>query len=632
MFRPVEMLWVDLLVDRGSVTAALDILGRLQVIELRQYDRPQPPFEVTSDTGSLERLLAVEHELESVAQLLPEPDMTMVDAARRNWPTELVLPELERRCRDWLQQVEPIASRLREVRTRLEELEVLVVCLESLPPREYDVALLAESPSRAFPPFVALGSVDDIDALEGLYGSIVWRAYPVRGGEDEKAGKERVLVAGVTDADALAELERRFHSRGMRFVRVPAGLKASVAEALDQARAMLVAQQSVQQRLVAELDELNRRSGIAGDAWLLERHRWVNESLTDSLTGKRFVWLGGWVPENRYEELVTRLQAEKVPFLINREAAQQHGLPPVQLDNPRWIRQFEIFVRGFGVPASNEVDPSPLLAVMTPLMFGYMFGDVGQGAVLIVIGYLARRRFPVLNLLIAGGISSVAFGFLYGSLFADEHILPALWLRPMDAPLWVLGVPVAFGFIAILASMLLYALQALWRGRIRRWWALDAPIVTMYLALPLGFVSLTAALLVVSASLLWLFVAVGLYGYRGLGIAGVLPALLREFAELLEIVFQLVINTLSFARLGAFALAHAGLSAAVIALAEMPGSLLGKIVVFVIGNAIVIALEGLVVSIQTTRLVMFEFFRRFLVGEGQPFRPLTIPNDGRFAS
>ncbi len=632
MFRPAEMLWVDLLVDRDSVTAALDILGRLQVIELRQYDRPQPPFELIPDSGLLERLVAVERELESVARLLPEPDMSMVDAERRNQSTELVLPGLERGCRDWLQRVEPIADRLREVRTRLEELEVLVVCLESLPPREYDIALLAEDPSRAFPPFVALGSVDDIDALEGLYGQIVWRAYPVKRGDEEEVGKQRALVVGVTDTDALGELERRFHSRGMRFVRVPAGLKASVAEALHQAHALLDEQESVQQQLVTELDQLNRRTGIAGDLWLLDRHRWVNETLADSLTGKRFVWLGGWIPETRYDELVNNLQAAEVPFLINRESAQQHGPPPVQLENPRWIRRFEVFVRGFGVPASDEVDPSPLLAVMTPLMFGYMFGDVGQGAVLIVIGYLARRRFPIMDLLIAGGFSSVAFGFLYGSLFAEEHILPALWLRPMEEPLWVLGVPVAFGFVAILASMILYGLQALWRGRIRRWCALDAPIVTMYLALPLGFVSMTAALVVVFASLLWLFVAVGLRGYRERGIAGMLPAVLREFAELLEIVFQLVVNTLSFARLGAFALAHAGLSAAVIALAEMPGSLPGKIVVFIIGNAIVIALEGLVVSIQTTRLVMFEFFRRFLVGEGRPFRPLTIPDSGRFAS
>lgn len=631
MFRPVEMIWVDLLVDRSSVTAALDILGRLQVIELRQYDRPQTPFEVASESGLLERLVTVGQNLENIAQWLPKPDMTLIDMERRNQSTELVLPELERRCHDWLQQAKPIINQLRKAGTRLEELEVLVVCLESLPPQEFDIALLAHDPSRAFPPFVALGTADDVDVLDARHGQIIGRAYPVKQGDDEEPGKERVLVVGVTDADALGELERRFHSRGMRFVSVPAGLKASSAEALEQARGLLTEQATIHEKLVAELEELNRRTGMAGDLWLLNRHRWVNETLADSLTGKRFVWLGGWVPETRYDEMVTSLQSDNVPFLINRETAQQHGLPPVQLDNPRWIQRFETFVRGFGVPAADEVDPSPLLAIMTPLMFGYMFGDVGHGAVLIVIGYFARRWVPVLELLIAGGISSVAFGFLYGSLFANEHILPALWLRPIEEPLWVLGIPIAFGFIAIFASMLLYALQALWRGRLRRWWAVEAPIVIMYLALPLGWFSITAALLVVFASLVWLFTAVGMRGYHKQGFAGVLPAVFKELAELLEIVFQLLINTLSFARLGAFALAHAGLSVAVIALAEMPGSMLGKIVVFIIGNAIVIALEGLVVSIQTTRLVMFEFFRRFLVGEGRPFRPLTLPNDTRFA-
>lgn len=631
MFRPVEMIWVDLLVDRSSVTAALDILGRLRVIELRRYDRPQTPFEVAAESGLPERLSAVEQGLQSVAQLLPEPDMTLVRIDRRNQSTELVLPGLERRCREWAQQAKPIARQLRKAKTRLEELEVLVVCLESLPPSEFNVTLLAEDSRRAFPPFVALGSADDIDVLDGRYGHIIGRAYPIKRGEDEEPTKDRVLVVGVTDADALSELERRFHSRGMRFVRVPAELKSSSAEALTQVRHMLREQQSVQQKLTAELEELNQRTGIAGDVWLLNRHRWVNETLSDSLTGIRFVWLGGWVPETRYHELVTSLQSSNVPFLINRESARGHGLPPVQLDNPRWIQRFETFVHGFGVPTADDVDPSPLLAIMTPLMFGYMFGDVGQGAVLIAIGYFARRYVPVLELLIAGGISSVVFGFLYGSLFANEHILPALWLRPMEEPLWVLGVPIVFGFFAILVSMLLYAVQALWHGRIARWWAVDAPIVLMYLALPVSVISLTLGSLLILMALAWLCTAVGVRGYRSRGLAGVVPAILKEIAELLEIAFQLIINTLSFARLGAFALAHAGLNAAVVALAEMPGGMVGKTAVFIIGNAIVIALEGLVVSIQTTRLIMFEFFRRFLVGEGRPFRPLTSPNNTRFA-
>ena len=88
---------------------------------------------------------------------------------------------------------------------------------------------------------------------------------------------------------------------------------------------------------------------------------------------------------------------------------------------------------------------------------------------------------------------------------------------------------------------------------------------------------------------------------------------------------QLAVNTLSFARVGAFALAHAGLSQAVVTLAGLTDHAWAAFLVLLLGNLLVIVLEGLVVSVQTTRLILFEFFIRFLKGEGRPFRPLVPP-------
>jgi V/A-type H+/Na+-transporting ATPase subunit I len=88
---------------------------------------------------------------------------------------------------------------------------------------------------------------------------------------------------------------------------------------------------------------------------------------------------------------------------------------------------------------------------------------------------------------------------------------------------------------------------------------------------------------------------------------------------------QIAVNTVSFVRVGAFALAHAGLSAAVIGMAAATGGGIGWLLVMILGNALVIALEGLIVSIQTTRLLLFEFFIRFLTAEGRQLRPLTGP-------
>ena len=76
---------------------------------------------------------------------------------------------------------------------------------------------------------------------------------------------------------------------------------------------------------------------------------------------------------------------------------------PLLLANPAWARPFEIFSRALGMPSRNEADPSALLAIAVPLMFGYMFGDVGQGLVIAAAGFVLRKRWPLARLFVAGG-------------------------------------------------------------------------------------------------------------------------------------------------------------------------------------------------------------------------------------
>ncbi|MDX1697651.1 MAG: hypothetical protein R3308_05155, partial [Thiohalobacterales bacterium] len=101
--------------------------------------------------------------------------------------------------------------------------------------------------------------------------------------------------------------------------------------------------------------------------------------------------------------------------------------------------------------------------------------------------------------------------------------------------------------------------------------------------------------------------------------------LISAAGVLLENLFQLILNTISFVRVGAFALAHAGLSLAFEILAEATVNMVVTFGILLLGNLVVILLEGLVVTVQTTRLILFEFFIRFLRGTGRTFRPLTAP-------
>jgi len=290
----------------------------------------------------------------------------------------------------------------------------------------------------------------------------------------------------------------------------------------------------------------------------------------------------------------------------------------VVLANPLWARPFEVFVRLLGTPGAAEADPSLLVALIAPLLFGFMFGDVGQGAVLLIAGLALRKKSPALRLLVPGGLSAIAFGFAFGSVFAREDVIPALWVHPLGEPLTVLGTALGFGVIVILLGLLLNALQYHWRGELAKWAATEAGLLVAYLGIVGSFVD---------ARLLWALpggIAWMLAGSALTEPGDRLGSLGHAAGESLERLLQLGVNTVSFVRVGAFALAHAGLSTAVVGIAEAAGPAYWP--VLLIGNAAIIALEGLVVGIQTTRLILFEFFIRFLAARGRPFEPLLPPS------
>jgi V/A-type H+-transporting ATPase subunit I len=269
------------------------------------------------------------------------------------------------------------------------------------------------------------------------------------------------------------------------------------------------------------------------------------------------------------------------------------------------------------MPGRAEADPSVVVAVVAPLMFGFMFGDVGQGLVLAFVGALYGRKSPVLRLLLPGGIVAMVFGLMFGSVFCFEAI-PALWLRPLDHPITLLAVTLAFGVALLSLGLAINVVQACWRGEFSHWLAHDAGLGVAYLSIMTSFVwrpALWGALV----GALW-FAAGGAALAHGSWVKAGAVAV----AEFVEKLIQLLVNTVSFSRVGAFALAHAGLSAAVIGLAETAGGA-GFWIVILAGNALILTLEGLVVGIQTTRLMLFEFFIRFLEGGGRALAPLSPP-------
>jgi V/A-type H+-transporting ATPase subunit I len=183
----------------------------------------------------------------------------------------------------------------------------------------------------------------------------------------------------------------------------------------------------------------------------------------------------------------------------------------------------------------------------------------------------------------------------------------------------VLFVPLGGGVLVLLLGLVLNAVELHWRGEFLRWVQVEAAVVVLYLSIIAAFF-LPRLVLLSAAAVVWFFAGSLLQGQGKWWMR-----LVSAGGVLLESVFQLLVNTVSFVRVGAFALAHGGLSLAFITLAAATDSTIIGMLILLLGNLIVIMLEGLVVTIQTTRLILFEFFIRFLQGTGRIFRPLAAP-------
>ena len=391
----------------------------------------------------------------------------------------------------------------------------------------------------------------------------------------------------------------------------------------------------------SHLHAVAEQTGLAAALADLLRLDWIARSVHELRTSELLAFISGWTSDSSGAGIERAVAVSGARALVHFPLPPTQSTPPLLLSNPRWARPFEIFSRALGVPGRDEADPTPVVAVVAPLLFGYMFGDIGQGAVIFGAGLWLARRHPLARLLISAGLASMLFGWVFGSVFAMEHLLQPLWLRPLENPLAVLAVPLIAGAVLLLFGLALNGVGAWWSGRLAEWLRRDAGGVVVYFGLLLSFFG-HAWLWLAACGVVWTLGAELLHQTmrRGsaaparVGSAHATPviALAAALGELLERTLQLAVNTLSFARVGAFALAHAGLSSAVIALAQIAGHGLGALLVLILGNLVILVLEAMVVSIQTTRLVLFEFFTRFLTGAGRVFLPLPPPPSmtGRF--
>ncbi|MFP3040342.1 V-type ATP synthase subunit I [Treponema primitia] len=528
------------------------------------------------------------------------------------------------------------------------------------------------------------------ERLEDLRSNLADRAViiPLGSGKDD----DRILAA--SSRKGRFALDSELKKQEFVPIAVPEGYKGVPGELLSGLQTRLGGMEEALKSIEADKKQVKEEYGPALAAlhgsFLMAS---ITEDLKHRLASTKSVYvLSGWVPADSMGKLVEDLE-KRTEGRVGVRAFDPNEIPevrdgktkvPVSLNHGAFVKGFEGVVFSYGAPLYGTIDPTPLVAFFFTILFGIMFGDVGQGFVLFLAGILTGRRgIKALSKfknystpLISVGIASMVMGFLNGEIFASEE----LFVRPTRAltgfltghpvdriltlmPLtekggsvtklfyffgFTIAVGIVFNSIGLLVNIVnQWGLKKYERalfsktgisGLLLFWYAISIAIRCLLGGRFAWFDGIGLALPVFCiffGPVLWRVFA----REKPVLEHGLMVFIMEGFVEILETVSTYISNTVSFLRVGAFALSHAVLSFIIFKLSEMvmtaaggsagsfAGSLGGSaafLLVMIFGNTVIILLEGMIVAIQVVRLQYYEFFSKFFTETGVEFTPFRF--------
>ncbi len=564
------------------------------------------------------------------------------------------LAEVDREVERIEKRLQPLITSRRKTTEKMAELRSLSDQLETLAPAGLPVAGLMRPKLLA----TAIGRVDEteVQRLRGLLAVIPSVVLPYR-----EAGKRVQIVCVVLRRDK-AKLEGALKQVDFTEMRIPEDL----GEMSTEVRSSLVADLG---RLEQKLEDIKAELGGTGKEVLpdLDVLLYKVESAIMLLHIKEYCKLtestclfSGWVPKDETGELVAALEGRTAGRAIievtdaeKLTTGKEGGVEiPVLFRQPPFLKPFEMLVSGYGTPSYRTIDPTLFVGITFLAMFGMMFGDIGHGLVLLTAGVaLAAKsaRFREAGKLgIYCGAASMVFGLLYGSVFGLEGLIPALWVKPLENITDLFKAAIGFGIIVVSLGIVLNVINsvrthAFWENFFDKsgplvgvvYWAGIGTVIKYLMtdgglphpAVLYGLFLVPLVAFAVRAPLLKL-----MGKRRRVFSEGVGTYIMESLVEIMEILMGYLANTVSFIRVAAFGLAHAGLFIAVFSLADVvranPGGVVLSGAVLVLGNVLIIALEGLVVTIQALRLEYYEFFGKFFKGLGSKYEPAGLMGAG----
>ena len=463
--RPIAAHWFELVTVHKELARVMECLSRTGAVELEARSR------------ATDRLLFPG---------LDEALKSHRDMARRYqhyWPAPAVAAE---------RHSEYLSETLEAARTRLSawavEADPIITDIEKLSQEAIDLEQLRaamQSAGADFPDLhrLSLAGPKLQVRLLLLPAGVLPRELPalVLFKPWQTPGANYALVVG--RPSDIAEIEAQLQGLKGHVLPLPSWLPASSGDAVTAMTQRLTELTQKRTALNVQLTALSDRQQIAAALGAIALIEWLSEHAKELRGSDRLAWVTGWTSDITGAALRRALDGCDVRYILRLADAPAGMNAPLVLHNPGWARAFEVFARMLGTPGRNESDPSQLLAFIASAIFGFMFGDVGQGAVVLIAGLVLGRRIPLVRMLVPGGIMAMVFGVLFGSVFGREDIIPALWLQPMQEPIAILIAAVVVGTGVITLGLMLDAVQMHWRGEVARWWVQRVGLVVAYAGL-----------------------------------------------------------------------------------------------------------------------------------------------------
>ena len=654
MFLPERMHQVNVLVFETELEAVASTIVRLGMLHLVQLDDQEPWAEnlrsyETADVRSKIDLLR-----SRIAILMR--DLAIDDSALR--PSESApdvsmgdLAAIEKYVSSLEVALQGPLGRRAEFRKKLERLEAIAGEVSPF----LDLGLPLEKRPYSFLE-IHYGEVrsENIEIIREKIAPLAAIVFPVA-----RRGKNDLIVLIGLKSDRL-KLKRILTEASFDEVEVGVDMKKEVPEVTgeigkqidalkDDLAAIGETLTAVRTENLSKIIEYYRSLWVA--ALLLKFKNYLKR------TKKTYIF-SGWVPTSERRKVEREIMsAAKGRAIVEMHAPEEitavktgRVKVPVLLKHPAFFKPFEMLLSSYGLPDYKVLDPTLFMAVTFLLMFGIMFGDVGHGAVLLALGFLLHHRAQNKassmalfgRLAVYCGTSSIIFGFLFGSIFGFEETIPHIWMKPMSNVMYFFKVAIYYGISVIMLGIIFNLINSIRTKNIKTlvfdhagllvaimYWA---GIVAVSMFLSNEPIPLKLLLFAVGIPIFLIFLRepiLAVVGHRKVHLEGGIGMYLFESViEVVEIFTGYLANTVSFIRVAAFSLAHVGLFIAVFSLAEMVQGVAGGAIyagiIHVLGNVGIIALEGLIVSIQAIRLEYYEFFGKFFVSGGVAYKPLGL--------